>query len=216
MNNDKRVIIFDFDGVIAESVNIKSVAFAEIYRPYGDDVCKKVVTHHKRNGGMSRFEKFKYYHSVFLGMKLNKSQIANLSKKFSKLVVKKVIDAPYVPGALEFISKYFKEFDFFISTGTPQDEILTILNKKRIIKYFKAIYGSPTLKGDHVHDIIKSNNYDKKNIYFIGDAETDVLAAFQNGIKIIFRVHSDNEKYIKGYKVPIVHDLISLKSIIFN
>ena len=36
-------IIFDFDGVIAESVQVKTDAFSSIYKPYGKDVVDKVV-----------------------------------------------------------------------------------------------------------------------------------------------------------------------------
>ena len=54
-------IIFDFDGVIAESVQIKSDAFASLYEQYGDNIVKKVIEHHEANGGMSRFEKIRLY-----------------------------------------------------------------------------------------------------------------------------------------------------------
>ena len=53
-----KAIIFDFDGVIAESVNVKTEAFASLYEPYGKDVVNKVEQHHLANGGVSRFEKF--------------------------------------------------------------------------------------------------------------------------------------------------------------
>jgi len=59
-------IIFDFDGVLAESVHIKTQAFYKLYEPFGVNVAEKVVQHHKANGGMSRFEKFPYYHKILL------------------------------------------------------------------------------------------------------------------------------------------------------
>ena len=55
-------IIFDFDGVIAESVHIKSSAFSDLYKSYGEDIVKRVVKHHEANGGMSRYKKIRYYH----------------------------------------------------------------------------------------------------------------------------------------------------------
>ena len=53
-------IIFDFDGVITDSVNIKKEAFAELYSKYGSRIQKKVVNHHLEHGGISRFDKIKY------------------------------------------------------------------------------------------------------------------------------------------------------------
>ena len=66
-----RTIIFDFDGVISESVNIKTIAFAEMYKDYGDEVVKQVIAHHLSHGGVSRYEKFRIYHEEFLGIEVS-------------------------------------------------------------------------------------------------------------------------------------------------
>ena len=99
-------LIFDFDGIIADSVNVKTKAFAEIYKPYGEKVVTQVVSHHLSNGGVSRFEKFEYYHKKFLKKKVSDSDIANLSDYFSSLVVQKVVDSAEIPGVLIFLN-YF-------------------------------------------------------------------------------------------------------------
>ena len=147
-------IIFDFDGVIAESVQIKSDAFAELYSPHGSDIVKKVVDHHEANGGMSRFAKIKFYHETFVNCKITEKEITDLANQFSALVVEKVIAAPYVPGALEYIQKSYEQYTLFISTGTPTDEIMEILIAKGINNYFINVYGSPENKEIHINKII--------------------------------------------------------------
>ena len=62
-----KAIFWDFDGVIAESVNVKTEAFYNLYLPYGIEIAEKVRRHHLDNGGMSRFEKFRYYQTRLLG-----------------------------------------------------------------------------------------------------------------------------------------------------
>ena len=64
--NDWQAIIFDFDGVVAESGKIKTQAFAELYQSYGEAIVAAVVQHHNQNGGMSRYRKFRYYQQHFL------------------------------------------------------------------------------------------------------------------------------------------------------
>ena len=54
-----KAIIFDFDGVIVESMDIKTQAFAHLFRKCSEDIIKKVIQLHLDNGGMSRYEKFK-------------------------------------------------------------------------------------------------------------------------------------------------------------
>ena len=187
--NKIKAIIFDFDGVIAESVNVKTEAFSKMYAKYGSDIAKKVVEHHLSHGGISRFEKFKFYHKEYFGIELTNQQLQELANQFSELVVQKVIAAPYVPGALEFIQNNYKYYDLFISSGTPEDEIIEIMTEKKIDIYFNSIHGSPGEKTDHVKNIISQKDYGKDEIIFIGDADTDILAAKENDIPIVLRVH---------------------------
>lgn len=209
--NRIKAIIFDYDGVIAESVNVKTEAFAELYRPYGDDIVQKVVTHHEANGGISRFEKFKIYHKEFLGKTINQNKVDELARQFSKLVLQKVIDALYVDGAYEFLSDNHKKYDLYISTGTPTKEIEIILNKKGLRKFFKEVYGSPEKKPEHVRKILKKNDYKKEEIVFIGDALTDRDAARINGIKFVGRYTTTEE--IKKEKY-LINDFSDLKKIL--
>ena len=102
--NRIKAIIFDYDGVIAESVNVKTEAFAEMYKPYGESILKKVVSHHEANGGISRFEKFRIYHKEYLGQEIDQAMVDKLAERFSDLVLQKVVDSHYVKGAFEFIS----------------------------------------------------------------------------------------------------------------
>ena len=55
-------IFFDFDGVILDSVDCKTQAFEKMYSKYGNDIAKKVKKYHLNNGGVSRFEKFRFWH----------------------------------------------------------------------------------------------------------------------------------------------------------
>lgn len=198
---EKKVIIFDFDGVICESVDVKTEAFSEMYKNYGKSIVKKVIEHHEKNGGMSRFEKFKFYHKNFLNTEINQNEINYLAKQFSDLVLEKVVRAPLVEGVLDFIKLNQNHFSFYISTGTPKNEIDIILKKKKLTKYFKDVYGSPEKKDNHVKEILKKMNYSTKNVVFIGDAKTDYDAALNNNIKFIGRFTTDHSILNSNYLI---------------
>jgi len=207
-------IIFDFDGVIAESVNVKTEAFAEIYRPYGELVVERVVAHHLANGGISRFEKFKLYHKEFLCIDLTEQEVKDLANKFSNLVLEKVISAPYVKGAYEFISKHYRDYDLFISSGTPKDEILKIMKARGLLKFFKGVYGSPERKDKHVKNIMKGNNYKKSEVVFVGDAPSDRDAARVNNISFIARIELKESGLLD--EKNRIDDLNNLEMVIIN
>ena len=203
-------IIFDFDGVIVESLQVKTDAFAELYQSYGENVTKKVVKHNQANGGMSRFEKIKLYHESLLNKMITNEEIEELAGQFSKLVVKKVIKSPYVSGVLEFIQKSAKKYKLFISTGTPTDEIKYILDKRGISKYFMEIYGSPEEKSVHLSKIIDNYNYYPNELVFYGDASTDIYAAEKTNIPFVLIKNNFNEQIVKSFKGKIISNFKSL------
>ena len=66
---------------------------------------EKAVEHHILNGGMSRFEKVKFYHKNFLDIELNSNQINLICSKFSSIVVNSVIESSLFKGTINFLEK---------------------------------------------------------------------------------------------------------------
>ena len=203
-------IIFDFDGVIAESVQVKTDAFTALYRPFGDEVVQKVVLHHEANGGMSRFEKIKNYHKTFLNISLKEKEITELANQFSELVIDKVIAAPYVPGAIEYIQLCHEKYELFISTGTPTDEMKQILEGREIIQYFTDVFGSPNRKDVHINIIESKYGMRSNELIFYGDSNSDLDAAIKAGIPFILIQNRFNKKLRRTYKGKNINNFIGL------
>ncbi len=204
-------IILDFDGVIAESVHIKSSAFSDLYKSYGEDIVKRVVKHHEANGGMSRYKKIRYYHETFLDINLSDQEINHIANQFSNYVVDRIVKSQYVPNALEFIKQSYGNYKLFISTGTPTSEMKNILKLKRIMNFFTGVYGSPALKNEHVNVICAQYNLKADELLFFGDSITDLKAAAEYRIKFILRLHEHNKKYFHNYSGQKINNFKSLK-----
>mgnify|MGYP001583197062 CR=1 FL=1 len=187
-------IFFDFDGVILDSVDCKTQAFVSMYSKYGEEVSEKVRKYHLLNGGISRFDKFRYWHKNFLNITLHESEVQEMANEFSKLVLNNVIKSNEIPGAFKFIKKNYKNYNFWIITGTPTDEILVILRELNLCKYFKNAYGSPNKKTYWTEHIIKSNKLIRDEVLFIGDAMTDYDASVYSKVNFTLRSASYNEK----------------------
>ena len=185
-------IFFDFDGVIADSVSVKTDAFYKLYESYGAETANKVVEHHKANGGMSRFEKFVYYHNNFLNKEIDEDGINELSAKFSELVKQGVIDAKEVDGSHEYILKNHNKYNMFVITGTPTDESIEICKSRGIYKYFKGIYGSPNKKDYWCNYILDKYKLKKEETIFVGDAMADYNAAIKASLKFYLREYDEN------------------------
>ncbi len=177
-----KVIIFDFDGVILDTNKSKGLAFVEIFNKETSLIKKKIYKHHIENIGISREKKIIFISNKLLKTKITKKNLAELLEEFSNVVFKKVIQSKYIKGAKDFLCKNYFKYEFHISTATPQNEIIDILKKKNLLKYFKSINGSPKSKQTHIKNIIKNSKCTKKEILFIGDSDKDLEAAKENNI----------------------------------
>jgi HAD superfamily hydrolase (TIGR01549 family) len=177
-----QAVFFDFDGVILDSVHVKTEAFAAMYRAYGPDMEKAVVRYHLDNGGVSRFEKFRYYQTKLLGEPATAEKLAELGEQFQSLVLEKVLKAPFIPGAFETLEQLRRRnIPAFVVSGTPDDEIQYIVSQRRLDKYFVEVHGSPTTKDALVLDIAERHQLRLADCLFCGDATTDYEAARKTG-----------------------------------
>lgn len=202
-----KTIFWDFDGVIKDSVSVKSDAFEELFLPFGSDVAKKIRMHHEDNGGMSRYDKLPIYLNL-AGEKNSTDSISKYEKQFSKLVMNRVINSPWVEGVLEYIKTNYKAQKFFLITATPQKEIEEILKKLEISKYFKKVIGSPTNKKDAIKVILSNENINLDDSIMIGDSCSDYEAAKENNVFFVFRKTDLNKKLQKKLKCQMIENFI--------
>ena len=202
-----KTIFWDFDGVIKDSVSVKSDAFEELFLPFGSDVAKKIRMHHEDNGGMSRYDKLPIYLNL-AGEKNSTDSISKYEKQFSKLVMNRVINSPWVEGVLEYIKTNYKAQKFFLITATPQKEIEEILKKLEISKYFKKVIGSPTNKKDAIKIILSNENINSDDSIMIGDSCSDYEAAKENNVFFVFRKTDLNKKLQKKLKCQTIENFI--------
>ena len=204
--NKIKIAIFDFDGVICDSVSVKTDAFLELYKDLDQKKLEIVKTYHLDNGGISRYEKIKYFEKFFFNRTISEEKLKSMANYFSNLVVQKVVESRFLPGVINFI-KSCKKKDIltFICTGTPHTEILDITKKQGISKLFDGIYGSPSSKQVIIKKIIKKYKILNSECVFFGDAMTDYKAANDTGILFYGLKNSDtkfpvNTKLIAHFK----------------
>ena len=92
-----KLIFWDFDGVIKDSVLVKKEAFIKLFLNEGIDLSKRISEHHVQNGGISRYKKLPLYLN-WAGEEINQNRIDSLAKKFSDIVVNDVIKSKWTGG----------------------------------------------------------------------------------------------------------------------
>lgn len=172
-----KAFFFDFDGVLADTVEVKTQAFAQLFEPFGDAVRDKVVEHHRKHSGATRADKFRYYYDNFLKIPLNDKKLASLCSAFADLVVEKVVAAPEIPGAEKFLRACCGKISCFVISGTPTEEIREIVRRRGWTRYFVDVCGAPTSKKEHLEILLNLHALQPERCLFFGDAMTDFDAS---------------------------------------
>lgn len=196
MTNSKMVkaIIFDFDGVILESANIKTESFKEMVSDYPESIANEFVEYHRQHMGISRFVKFRYFFEQILKEDYTKQKEEEWGERFRQITLNKVLNCPFVPGAEEFLKKHYEKKDLFlfVASGTPMQELKEEIVKRGLEQYFEGYYGTPDTKVQITNKILKQYKIEPDEAIFVGDASADMQAAKSTGLCFVGRNTPDN------------------------
>lgn len=176
-------IIFDFDGVILDSVPVKTEAFKNLFADFSPDIIQKFIEYHSLNGGRSRYIKIKYFFNELMNEIISEDKIFEYANRYSELTKKELCKKKYIiHDTQNFINKNYKKYNMHIASGADEKDLKYICNKLELTDYFISIDGSPTIKSEIVKNIILSNQYENKETILIGDSINDYEAANKNNI----------------------------------
>lgn len=190
-------IIFDFDGVLVESVDIKTGAFRALFSfsPRVDEI----VQYHLDNAGLPRFDKFRHIYKYILKEELTDEKFHEISDLFSSLVIDEVVKAPCVPGAGRFLKKFSGKIPIFVISATPEHELREIVRRRKMGRYFRGIFGSPAKKADNIRALIRKESLDSETAIYVGDAINDLNAAKEAGVRFVGRIRPKISDPFRGY-----------------
>jgi phosphoglycolate phosphatase-like HAD superfamily hydrolase len=194
-------LIWDFDGVIKESVEVKTEAFTSLFAPFGAETVERVRAHHRSNGGVSRFEKIPLY-LQWAGLAASPQAVRQYCAAFSDTVRAAVIDADWVPGAREYLEANRARQHLGLVTATPQEEIEEIAGALGIAACFRGIYGAPLTKLDAVRVLLERWHCARADVLMIGDSDSDHAAAQRAGVGFLLRRTPLNRALQQSYDGP--------------
>ncbi|MEM6321513.1 MAG: HAD hydrolase-like protein [Bacteroidota bacterium] len=184
----KNILVFDFDGIVLESVRSKLQAFKK-WVPNEHLAYREAFCEYNRNAfGKSRNVQIRHFYEGILGEQISESALNAAIQRFSDINAQTIHQADWVPGIQQFLAEAATlQHRMFVLSGTPQKELESIIEKRNLTNYFEEIIGSPTNKVDGLKLIIKWTKASPKDITFFGDATADFRAARTVGTKFVYR-----------------------------
>lgn len=196
-------IIFDFDGVILDSVPIKTEGYRRLFKDYDDELVLKLVDYHELNGGVSRYKKIEYFFNILLKEDISPKEILDYANKYSVLTKEELSKEKYlIEDTISFIKKNYKNYDMHIASGADDSDLKYICDSLDLNKYFLSIKGSPTIKSEIVKEVLDKNKYETKETILIGDSINDFEASQKNRIRFFGynNISLRGNNYIDSFK----------------
>jgi phosphoglycolate phosphatase-like HAD superfamily hydrolase len=178
-----KVIFWDFDGVILNSNEVRDKGFETVLRDFPKDEVDQLLSFHRKNGGLSRYVKFRYFFEEIKGEEISEEEINDWAAKFSVIMLNSLKNKSLLIWETNnFIQKNYRNYQTHIVSGSDQTELRELCKSLEIDHFFKSIHGSPTPKNDLVKMLIDKHNYNPTNGILIGDSINDFEAAKVNNL----------------------------------
>jgi len=206
MTTSKRVLIFDFDGVIADTIHVHVPIYNQLSHKYN---LKPLKTPEEYSNIFDN-----NFYEALPGLGLPNHQVEDLLKDWKRLFLQEFNNMPLYPGIKDAISQLAQHNEVCIVTTNSSKILKSYLTLKEI-KEFQTILGeeedkSKVNKLNTIKSLHPSHDY-----YYITDTIGDIIEAKQAGVKSVAVTwgYQEKEKLAKenpDHIVDSVEELLSL------
>jgi phosphoglycolate phosphatase len=182
------LIIFDLDGVIVDSANLKIACMREALDDFDSNLVEPFLKEFSKAFGRTRQFHFKKFYNTYLGCIDNFEDFYTCyAKRYSDLLQDRYILAELCEHASETIGQLAAcGAHLYVATGTVTEEAERVLRVKKLHHHFDGIFGAPLMKSYSINQILSNTQIAKQKAIMIGDATYDRNSAFENQISFLF------------------------------
>ncbi len=189
-----KLVIFDLDGTLIESIEFHVKTFEEACRKMGIEVDERLREEFRKRVG-KRFEEI----VKEILPSLSDEEIEKLSKIKWELSEKFLEEIKPKERIIEFICNAPENCEFAIFSSSPKKFVIKVLEKLGIKDKFKVIVGKENVREgkpspEGILKILEKTGIKKKNAIYVGDSEFDRQAASKAGVKFLHVKDFSEEK----------------------
>jgi len=209
---DYITLVFDCDGVVLNSNQVKTDAFYQTSLLYGKQAAQAMVDYHVANGGVSRYEKFAHFLENIVPRQEG-PDLDSLLASYASYVKDGLLSCEVAPG-LQALKESTPEARWLIVSGGDQAELRDVFAHRGLTQLFDGgIFGSPDTKDEILQRELASSNVQYPAL-FLGDSKYDYQAATLVNIDFLFvsgwSEVDDWENWISRESVSTVYDIRSV------
>lgn len=193
-------IVFDFDGVIANSNPIKRnsyfIIFSDVKGSKGpvEEAIKEnpkktrygvieAILKKLRERGLMQFDDLEVERDRYVSL-------------YGETTERETTRVREIRGAEDALADLSKRYPLFILTSTIQESIDRVIESRNLKKYFRGVYGTNSTdfdKNQTLKRMAREHGFDPRKAVFVGDGKPDYECASYFGIPFIAIVNETND-----------------------
>jgi phosphoglycolate phosphatase len=179
-----RCVVFDFDGTLVDSNELKRQAFFDIANG------QRVGSEPEMEQALDSITGGRKAVFVEYAKRMQESGISldadKLTEMYGHEVDRKVADIQEYPGATELLQTLRRQqIRVHLSSATPKENLLMILQWRGWMDRFDGIHGLPQDKTDTLVNILQTEKLHCRQVAVVGDGHDDQRAAEAMGCHFI-------------------------------
>jgi phosphoglycolate phosphatase-like HAD superfamily hydrolase len=180
-----KCVVFDFDGTLVESNEIKRRTFYEVTKNLVDaDIVLDKILSSPDSG-----DRYDIFDTLIIELKLDREVFVSASKlsdSYTKICEYEISRAPEIKGVVKTIKELRSlGVKVFISSATPEITLQKIIDMRGWKEMIDMALGSPDSKTDHLQTILTENKYSISEVVYVGDSEIDRDSALLVGCRFV-------------------------------
>lgn len=190
-----KVIVFDFDGTLVDSNQLKYDAFFELFAQ--DEFHKRIITEVlKKFFNESRYiilkqilKRIKKDYSKEIDIDAKADELAD---KYNTLILSRIKTCKEKAGAVRVLENLSRKYRLYLSSTTPESALRDIIKYRNWHSYFCDIFGYPKEKVCALLEIIRKEKVNPNEVLMVGDAKVDRISANKVGCRF-FSVNENGQ-----------------------
>ena len=166
-----RAVVFDFDGTLVDSNEIKWKGFEYAFAAYPERL-SEISRFCRTENHMIRGAKFRYVCEHILKVPYTEQLDYKFHALYAEYTTDAVVAAPETPGGLDFV-RGIRHCPVALLSSTPHEILLEILRRRGWAAMFQYIQGAPVSKREWLQRFQESLGCSPSDIVFFGDTDED-------------------------------------------
>jgi len=214
-------IVFDFDGTLVNSLQIKYEARFELFKEEPSEVraiAAEVIPQirDKLRGEIIRAIVSRT-HGELVGSEAFEERVFTYCKRYDRLIEDRIVAQGLFPGVRAMLEDVKKRYALYVNSGTPHDALKQLLERLKIDHVFLASYGieasrtenARVVKRENMERLIHQAGVHPTQVVVVGDGIEDLDCATASGCSFV-AIRSERNAWDGQTEFPVINSAAEL------